>query len=687
MMPPPRLPEGLRSAWQLDCEVFAESIRPDPELTISQWADARRVLTGETSSEPGPWRTARVPYAREIMDVLSPSDPTQEVTFVAGTQVAKTEIGNNFIGFVIDWAPGPMMMVYPTSNTGKRSSKTRLSKMIDSTPSLREKISESSRDKSNSASLKEFPGGALAVAGANSAAELKSMPVRYLFEDEVDEYPDDVDGQGPADELAERRTDTFTRKKIFRTSTPTKKGKSKIWRHWLRSDRRRYHVPCPHCQGEQVLKWDQMRWETRIVWELTDGEGEIRAVPAGTEGAVRRDTGELVAVWYECEHCQAKIEQYHKTEMLERGRWIAEEPDAARAGFHLSSLYSPLGWLSWDQIVEGRLQADKDTSGELLKAWTNTRLGEPYAEASEDLSDLDLKSRAEPYKLGTVPMGGLLLTASVDVQQKRLEVKVKAWGRDEESWLVAYEVIHGDTETQQPWAALDEYLQRKFPHECGAKMRITATAIDSGYRTQTVYDWCRRRTNRHVFPVKGQSQTGKSVLGRPSKQDVDHNGQMIKGGVEVWPIGTDTAKAKIYARLKIEQPGPKHMHFPLGLPDEYYKQLTAERLVSRYFKGYLKTSWEKDATERNEALDLEVYAYAAAMYAGITRANWDRIEAALKMTAQDLFVQAEEKTQAEAAVKSGTPQGAPAAPPVQTSAPAQAPRRRSSSNWITGFKP
>jgi phage terminase large subunit GpA-like protein len=528
------------------------------------------------------------------------------------------------------------------------------------------------------------------------------MPVRYLFEDEIDEYPDDVDGQGPADELAEKRTDTFSRKKIFRTSTPTRKGRSKVWRHWLASDQRRYHIPCPHCQGKQVLRWDQMRWETRIVWELTDAEGVITEASADAAGAVKRDTGELLDVWYECEHCQQKIEEHHKTAMLAGGRWIAADPGIGKpAGFHLPALYSPLGWYSWRTAVKKRLEADKDPTGERLKVWTNTVLGEPYAEASEQLSDHDIKQRAEGYKLKTVPMGGLFLTGAVDVQANRLEVKIKAWGRGEESWLVDYQVIHGDTEAAQPWEVLDEYLQEKFTHECGAQLRVIAAAVDSGYRTQTVYDWCRRRRHRSIFPVKGQSQTGKSVLGRPSKQDVDHRGQVLKGGVEVWPIGTDTAKSKIYARLKITEPGPGCLHFPLGLPDEYFKQLTAERLVSRYHKGYLRTSWEKDASERNEALDLEVYAYAAAIFAGLTRTNWDRLEASIRATAGDLFVAAKDKgagqqdgqtnTDADAGSGAGPRDGevkpetdaaavTPAAPAA--SPPAPQPRKP---NWVTGF--
>ena len=675
-----RLPEGLPSAWLLDCEVFADAIAPDPDLTISQWAEERRILTS-LSKEPGPWRTARVPYAREIMDELSPRSPTQEVTFAAGTQVTKTEIGNNFLGFVMDWAPGPIMMVRPTSQSVKRGSKLRIKGMIESVPTLAGKISESSRDGSNSETLKEFPGGVLILAGANSASDLKSEAVRYLFEDELDEYPDDVDGQGPADELAEKRTDTYSyKRKIYRASTPTEAGRSKIWKHWLRSDRRRYHVPCPHCDEVQVLKWAQMRWTTRSVYEVTLADsGEIVEVPPGTEGAAERDTGELLECWYDCEACSERIDEHHKTAMLAAGKWIKENPHSRRAGFHLSALYSPLGWYSWATAVEKRLEADKDPTGVLLKAWTNTVLAEPYAGNGESVSDLDLKARAEGYRLGAVPMGGLMLSASVDVQGNRLEVKVKAWGRGEESWLVDYQVFHGDTETAAPWEALDLYLGRSFPHECGAELRILATGVDAGYRTQTVLDWCRRRRNRHVFPLRGQSQAGKAVLGRPSAQDIDHKGIKIPNGVELWPIGTDTAKTEIYARLQIQtldekgRPagGPGAMHFPLGLPDDYYKQLSAERLVTKYIKGYPRRVWEKDAGERNEALDLEVYAYAAAIYAGLKRARWDQIESGMRLTAGDLFVDAARRRaqQAEAGAKD---QPISSVPPAVAIAPAAA---------------
>jgi phage terminase large subunit GpA-like protein len=282
-----------------------------------------------------------------------------------------------------------------------------------------------------------------------------------------------------------------------------------------------------------------------------------------------------------------------------------------------------------------------------------------------------------------VPRFALVLSAAVDVQHDRLEVLVKGWGREKESALVDYQLIHGNTESKAPWEALDEYQQKKFPHACGAELRITAMAVDSGYRTQHVYDWCRTRAHRHIFPVKGQTQPGKRVLGIATPQDIDHNGRKIPGGVLLYPIGADTAKEEIYARLKIETPGPGYLHFPIGLPDDYYKGLVAESRITKYVKGFLRHVWEKTETERNEPLDLEVYAYAAAIYAGINRVNWDRLEAALVATAGDLFVQAQE--QADAPRLNADPGAEPPAAgtetpakstAVQTSAPPPAHKRQ-----------
>jgi phage terminase large subunit GpA-like protein len=548
------LPKGLPSAWLLDCEIFAEAIRPDPDLTITQWADAHRVLSPEASAEPGPWRTDRVPHAREIMDVLSPSDPTQEVTFVAGTQVAKTEIGNNFIGFIIDWAPGPAMMVYPTSNTGKRSSRTRLAQMIDGDAQAARQDQRELARQVEQRELKEFPGGVLAIAGSNSAAELKSMPVRYLFEDEVDEYPDDVDGQGPADKLAEKRTDTFSRKKIYRTSTPTEKGARRSGGTGCArtcaatSCRARTAQASRCCTGSssatrRARSGSGRRRRRDRAWWPPAPKAPRRATPASSSTS----------------GTSASTASAHRGAPQDRrcssaGRWIAEHPEIkGHAGFHLPAYYSPLGWFSWRQVVQDRLEADKDPSGHLLKIWTNTVAAEPYVNAAEQVSDLSLKQRAEPYKLGTVPMGGLLLTASVDVQANRLEVKVKAWGRGEESWLVAYEVIFGDTETSRRgtrWTSSCRRSSRtRAARSCASSPPRSTPAIARRRCTTGAARGCTATSSRCAA---SRRPARPSSAGRPSRTSTTA-ARRSRAASKLWPIGTDTAKSKIYARLKIER--------------------------------------------------------------------------------------------------------------------------------------
>jgi phage terminase large subunit GpA-like protein len=245
--------EDLLRAWR-------DGLTSDPDLTVSAWADKHRVLSSRGASEAGPWRTSRL---REIMDTLSPSHPCQRVALMKGSQVGATESGGNWIGYVIHHAPGPMLAVQPTVELAKRFSQQRIDPLIEESPRLREKVAPTrSRDAGNTVLSKEFPGGILVMTGANSAVGLRSMPVRYLFLDEVDAYPPSADDEGDPVALAEARTRTFSwRRKVFLASTPTIKGLSRIEREYEASDQRRYFVPCPHCGEKQRLKFEWLRWQ------------------------------------------------------------------------------------------------------------------------------------------------------------------------------------------------------------------------------------------------------------------------------------------------------------------------------------------------------------------------------------------------------------------------------------------
>ena len=590
-------------------QTFAKHVRPSERLTLSEWADRERILP-QKSSEPGPWRTSRTPYLKEIMNCLSVSSPVDDITFMKGSQIGGTEgLGNNWIGYVIAQAPGPMMMVMPTMVLAKRHSKTRIQTMLDDTPALAEKVrAKKSRDSNNTMDLKEFPGGLLVLTGANSAAGLKSTPVKWRFYDEVDEFPADVDEQGDPIELGEVRGRTFAHGKSCKVSSPTVHGSSRIEALYAASDQRHYYVPCSHCEFMQVLKWSQMKWE------------DCRPESAH----------------YVCEECGGVIEEHHKTSMLAHGQWVPEYPDRKARGYHLSALYSPLGWFSWAEAVAKFLDAGKDQ--EKLKVFVNTVLAETWREQSEAPDSERLYDRRENYPIGTVPDGGLLLTCGVDVQKDRLEAEVVAWGRGLESWSVDYEVFEGSPTERKVWRTLTEYLNRRWPHASGADMMIARTAVDSGYETQHVYQWARKQPVDRVMIIKGSDTTSVPV-GQPSAVDVGRSGKKLRRGLRYWPVGVRVLKSELYGWLNLEWPtkesGDPHppgaCHFP-EYDDEAFKQLTAEHIVTRMVKGYRRYYWEKKR-ERNERLDCRVYARAAATRLGVDRftdRHWDALEAELQ---------------------------------------------------------
>lgn len=588
---------------------FMDGLRPEQPLTVSEWADKHRRLSSKASAEPGPWRTNRTPYLKEPMDCLSTTSTVQRVVMMFAAQTGKTECGSNWLGYVIAHAPGPMLLVQPTVEMAKRLSKQRLESLISETPCLSERIAPSrSRDSGNTMFSKEFAGGMMLLTGSNSAVGLRSTPCRYIFCDEIDAFPADVDGEGDPVSLAEKRATTFARRKILLTSTPTVKEFSRIEAEYERTDQRRFYVPCPCCDAMQWLKWPQLKWEKN----------------------------DPATAAYECEVCRERFAEIHKPAMLRRGEWRATAPsDGKTAGFQLSGLYSPLGWLSWADMVDDFLRAKTDAP--MLKSFVNTRLAETWEEdfASKVSADV-LLERCEPYKAGVLPDGALAVTIGVDVQGgggsagDRLAVSVWAWGRDEEGWLIDHQEIHGDPCRPEVWKQLDLLVLHDWEHVSGGKLRADVVAIDSGgHATAEVYQYARERAGAGVIAIKGQSQRGKPPIGKASKVDINAQGRTLKRGAAVFPVGGDTVKTTLFGRLKHNELGPGYLHFHAQTGAEYFEQLTAEKQALRYVKGFPVREWVKKPSARNEALDCLVYAYAALnrMYQRYDRRTmWDQLE-------------------------------------------------------------
>jgi len=606
--------DDLRRAW-------AEGLQPDADLTVSQWADQYRMLASRASAEPGRYRTSRTPYMREIMDALSPNNSAQRVVFMKAAQVGATEAGNNMIGFVIAHAPGPMLAVQPTVELAKRNSRQRIDPLIEESASLRNKVRPSrSRDAGNTMLSKEFAGGILIMTGANSAVGLRSTPARYIFLDEVDAYPASADEEGDPVSLAEARSLTFAhRRKVFLVSTPTVKGVSRIEREFEASDQRRYFVPCPHCGARQWLKFQRLRWDKGSV----PGEGHPETAA------------------YHCEACEQPIAEHHKTAMLEAGEWraTAESADPTTVGYHLSALYSPVGWLSWERIARNWEAAQG--SDDAIRAFKNTILGETWVESGEAPDWQRLLDRKEDWAAGTVPANALFLTAGADVQKDRIEVDVWAWGRGLESWLIDHIVIEGGPGSESCWNGLTDLLGRTWNHANGSQMTIARLAIDTGYETPAVYGWARKVGFGQVAPVKGvEGFNWASPVSGPTFVDATIAGKRLRRGARLWTVAVSTFKSETYRFLRLERPTPEELaagtdyplgtlHLPGWIDSEWLKQLVAEQLVTvRNKRGFARLEWQK-LRERNEALNCRVYARAAAWILGADRwseKQWDELE-------------------------------------------------------------
>lgn len=412
-----------------------------------------------------------------------------------------------------------------------------------------------------------------------------------------------------------QRTATFARRKIFLVSTPTIQGLSQIERQYEASDQRHFYVPCPYCGELQTLIWPQIQFD------------------------------DVNGAYYSCLHCHKRIDEFHKTDMLKHGEWRATYPDRPVAGFHLSSLYSPVGWFSWQHAVDNFRQAQTASSranGEsLLKVWVNTTLGEPWVDRGECPEWERLFERAEDYPRGTVPAGACVLTAGVDVQKDRLECEIVGWGPQKESWSIDHIVIPESPTSPKAWKRLTEVLEKIYPFEnSDYGLNISMMAVDTGYSTQEVYNWVRQQNPYKVIAVKGVDKV-LIPLGAPTRVDVTVGGRKLSRGVKLWPVGVSLLKSELYAWLKLTRSEegecpPGYAHFPKYSP-EFFKQLTAEQLVTKMVKGAAKREWQK-LRERNEALDCRVYARAATLALGMDRwseSQWAKLQAQHHVTAKE----------------------------------------------------
>jgi len=575
-------------------------LKPPPNLTMTQWADEHRILSKEAAAEPGRWRTSKVPYMAEIMNAISDTR-TNKVVAMCAAQTGKTDSCIlNPIGYFMHHDPAPIMVMQPSLGMGETFSKDRLSPMLHDTPVLRDKVDEKSRNSGNTILHKKFPGGHVTIVGANSPSGLRSRPIRILLADEIDGYPPTAGKDGDPLVLASKRLTMFWNKKEVLVSTPTVKGVSRIEVEFDNSTQEIWHVPCPACGEHQPLEWSQVLF----------------------------NKDDLSEVNYTCAACGAIESEIAWKEQFCNGKYVPRHPERKVRGFFLNSLASH--FVEWKEIVEKFLVANEEKKKgniELLKAWTNTEMAQTWEEEGNEIEDDTLYNRRERYNC-EVPNEVLYLTAGVDTQDDRFEIEVVGWGAEYENWGIKYHILYGDLQQQEVWDRLLAFLMQTFTKADGTQIRLLRTCIDAGgHFFNQVCKFCKPHFP-FIVPIRGAGGFDKPYIPRPSKNN--------RAETPMWTLGVDTGKHLIYQSLNVELEDdevgkPNYCHFPLekdrGYNKDYFKGLTAERMVQRYKKGRAVWEWVlKQGIKRNEPFDLRNYARAALEISGVTLKRQEQTE-------------------------------------------------------------
>lgn len=631
---------------------IADALRPDPRVEVDRWAEENRVLPPDTP-EPGPYRNRRTPYLIDIQRTMSPGSPWREGWWMKPHQVGGSVTGENLIGAWICTAAGSLLVVFPTQDDAKQWELTRFEPMRLSTRALRRRIRPADEKGSDNTKLrKKYPGGVMRLVGSNRTGALKSATVRYVKFEEPDEYVSDLGGQGSVIKMATGRTSNFGRKaKIYGDGTPTIEGASAIHAQVQRGDQRKWHLHCPDCGTAQVLQWENLKW--------ADGAPETAVYHCTACGV-----GSTEHAWKE-QNYRERPQGMTEAEAKASGRaywestavgepWVASWTD-------FEALNAPEGWRPWPTLAQEfttAVEAAKSGDDGPLKTFTNNMRGRPYsAKLRNELGAEQLQQRAEPYELMTCPMGGLVVQAGVDTQDNRLAVVIRAFGRGEQSWGIWHGEIYGDPSHPETWAKLRELLLSPIRHESGQVMRVDSAAIDAGgHHGEDVYAFCRDAQLRghHWFAIRGAKAYDAPKLGRPKTVDFTWRGQAVPGGAQLRFVGTQSIKTLLDGRLRLTKPGGGYYHFPMGFGPDYYKQMRAERRVWKRDKQGNKALWWEKGSDRNEAWDCEVYAYAAFLYSMSGRhaeSVWDAREKLFGRVQQlDLLAQDMPAVQASAPV-------------------------------------
>lgn len=595
-------PTTKKATKQLNAAIgpAVRNFKPPEALTVAEWADRYRRLSPENSAEAGPWRTSRTPYLKEPMEAFT--DPkVRKIVMVAASQVGKSELELNIIGYIIDQDPGSVLFVQPTLDDARKFSRLRIAPMIRDSKRLKAKVSDiKAKDSGNTILQKSFPGGMLTITGSNSASALASTPARYILGDERDRWAPSAGTEGDPWALAEARQATYYNAKAVEVSTPTIKGASNIENSYYQGTQERWCHQCPECGEYGEIIFDRIRFDTSCI--------KVRGKKVYTING---------PISWVCPHCGCLSTE--DTMRKQPAKWIANNPEAYATGtrsFWLNAFSSP--WTPWQKIILKFLHAKDDP--QKLKVVFNTLFGEVWEDRGDGVDEDTMLSRREDYGTNAdgspveVPEGVLVLTCGVDTQDNRLEYEVVGHGHYGETWGIKKGYIMGKPDSPEVWQRLDDVIDHVYKFKGSERgLKISITCVDSGgHYTQEVYEACRARKNKRVFAIKGKGGDGIPFVSPPSKVPIRDNKKIT---CWLYTLGVDAGKAAIKSATEVQEAGPKYCHFPsgdsYGYDSYYFNGLLSEKLEITQTKRGNVWAWVKiPGHQRNEALDCRNYAMA-----------------------------------------------------------------------------
>jgi phage terminase large subunit GpA-like protein len=672
-----------RSAVAAMCAEAMALIEPPRKVLPADWA-AQNLIVPDGPRANEKWDPNLTPYVVEPLNNSGPESTVNKWAVRKSAQTGFTVMAIAIVGSTIDTDPsGGILLVQPTDGALADFIADKLNPSIEQSAALKAKVKpQVSRSGEGSTTyLKRYPGGSMALAIANSTADLRSKTKRKIIKDEASEYPDDLDGQGSPHAMIEARYESFLDTgdwKEVNISTPTVKGACYIDKQFEAGDQRLWHVPCPHCDGKFAFRFGpQFKFNEAFPYQAH----------------------------YIAPCCGAVIEAHEKKPLVQKGEWIALAPGPGKfPSYHIDAMSSP--FVPWDKIAERWITAQGDPAK--LKAFYNLTLGEAFEIKGDAPDHVRLMERREDYPKGRIPARGLMLTAAADVQMNGIYVEVVAWAPNRESWVVFVDVVEGDTTNANGGAflKLGEIYDREWPDAFGNRRKVDAFAIDSGFRSHVVYHWCQSRHN--AYAVDGRDGWHLPAIGTPSVKDIDLDGRKL-GYVKLWPVGTWPLKGHWYEDLRKEGKSaghevdpPGYCHFGKFLDENYFKQVTAEYLADVRNRGRQTKRWEPRGNQANHWFDCRVYNMAVADHLGLssmTEDEWKILarERAPAIPQGDLFAARPLAVQIASSPASAMPPPDPSGdavdpPPVQDPTPpanasVEAPAARSQdepsgSNWI-----